>query len=56
MIVVRKIAEQRKNQRAPRIKNRFSKQTHDIKLAEILSLITKKVEEVNESARKNRGS
>ena len=44
---LRKLADQQKNQRALKIKNRILKQTHDIKLAESLSPITKKLEEVN---------
>ena len=40
---LRKSAEQQKNQRALQIKNRLLKQTHDIKLAESLSPITKKI-------------
>ena len=48
----RKLAEQQKNQRAPKIKNRISKQTHDVKLAESLSPITKKLEEVNKPTKK----
>ena len=42
---LRKLAEQQKNQRAEKIKNIILKQTHDIKLAESLSPITKKLEE-----------
>ena len=38
---LRELAEQQKNQRAFRIKNRTSKQAHFIKLAESLSPITK---------------
>ena len=38
----RKLSEQQKNQRAEKIKNKILKQTHDIKLAESLSPITKK--------------
>ena len=40
---LRKLAEQQKNQRALKIKNRILKQTHDVKLAESLSPITKKI-------------
>ena len=40
LINLRKLAEQQKEQRALRFKNMFSKQTHDIKLAESLSPIT----------------
>ena len=38
---LRKLADQQKNQRALKIKNRILKETHDIKLAESLSPITK---------------
>ena len=48
----RKLAEQQKNQRAEKIKNRILKQTHDIKLAESLSPITKKLDNVNENTKK----
>ena len=41
LINLRKLAEQQKNQRALKIKNRTLKQTHDIKLAESLSPTTK---------------
>ena len=46
---LRKLADQQKNQRAIKIKNRILKQTHDVKLAESLSPITKKLDEVNKS-------
>ena len=52
LINSRKLSEQQKDQRAPKIKNRLLKQTHDIKLAESLSPRTKKTEEVNESTKK----
>ena len=52
LINLRKLAEQQKNQRAEKIKNRVLKQTHDVKLAESLSPITKKLEKVNISAKK----
>ena len=45
LIILRRLAEQQKDQRALKIKNRILKQTHDIKLAEIFSPITKKLEE-----------
>ena len=48
---LRKIAQQQKNQRALKIKNRILKQTHCIKLAESLSPITKKLEEVSETTK-----
>ena len=54
MINLPKLAEQQKNQRALKIKNRILKQTHDRKLAESLSTITKKLEEVNRSTKKIR--
>ena len=41
LINLRKLAEQQKNERALKIKNRILKQTHDDKLAESLSPITK---------------
>ena len=40
---LRKLAQQQKNERALKIKSRILKQTHDIKLAESLSPITKKL-------------
>ena len=46
---LRKLAEQQKEQRAPKIKNRILEQTHDIKLAESLSPITKKLDEVKKN-------
>ena len=41
----------KKNHCAPKIENRILKQTHDTKLAENLSAITKNIEEGNESTR-----
>ena len=52
MINLRNLAEQQKNQRALKIKNRILKQTHDVKLAESLSPITKKLDVINESTKK----
>ena len=49
---LRKLAQQQKEQRALKIKNRIFKQTHDIELAESLSPITKKLDEVNKSTKK----
>ena len=49
---LRKLANQQKEQRALKIKNRILKQTHDIKLAESLSPITKKLDTSNESTQK----
>ena len=52
LINLRKLAKQQKDQRAPQIRNRVLKQTHEIKLAESLSPITKNLDEVNESTQK----
>ena len=52
MINLRRLADQQKEQRALKIRKRILKQTHDIKLAESLSPITKKLEEVNKSTEK----
>ena len=49
LIILRKLADQKKEQRALKIKNRILKQTHDINLAESLSAVTKKLDEVNKS-------
>ena len=46
LINLRKLADQQKEQRALKIKNRILKQTHDKKLAESLSPITKKLDKV----------
>ena len=46
---LRKLANQQKNERSRKIKNRILKQTHDVKLAESLSPITKKLDKINES-------
>ena len=48
LIILRKLAEQQREQRALKIKNRLLKQTHDLKLAESLSPITKKLDTTNE--------
>ena len=53
LINLRKLAEQQKNQRPNKIKNRILKQTHDVKLAESLSPITKKLDEVNKSTQES---
>ena len=54
---LRKLTEQQKNQRAEKIKNRILRQTRDVKLAESLSPITKKLDEsikkVNEVIKKS---
>ena len=52
LINLRKLAEQQKNQRALKNKKRLLKQTNDIKLAESLSPISKKLEEVDKSTKK----
>ena len=52
MINLCKLAEQQKDQRVLKIKNKILKQTHDVKLAECLSLKTEKINEVNESTEK----
>ena len=44
---LRKLAQQQKEERALKIKNRILKQTHDVKLAESLSPITEKLDETN---------
>ena len=48
LINLRKLAEQQKNQRAEKIKNTILEKTHDVKLAESLSPITKKLDETSE--------
>ena len=45
LINLRKLAQQQKEQRSEKIKNRILKRTHDVKLAESLSPITEKLEE-----------
>ena len=42
---LRKLSDQQKDQRAHKIENRILKQTHDTKLAESLSPVTKKLDE-----------
>ena len=49
---LRKLANQQKNERALKIRKRILKQTHDVKLAESLSPITKKLDTINESTQK----
>ena len=51
MINLRKLAEQQTEQRVLKIKIRILKQTHDIKLAESLSPITKKLDTINKSTK-----
>ena len=47
--ILRKLAEQQKDQRALKNRNRILKQTHDITLAESLSPITEKLDTFDES-------
>ena len=47
LVKLRNLAEQQKEQRAPKIKNRILKQTHDVKLAETLSPITTKLDKTS---------
>ena len=56
LIILWKFAEQQKNESALRNKIRISKKNLDIKLAETLSHITKKLEVVNESTKNLGGS
>ena len=48
---LRKLAQQQKEQKAIKIKNRILKQRHDFKLAECLSPITKKLDTINDSTK-----
>ena len=50
---LRKLAEQQKEQRALKIRKKNLKQTHDKKLAESLSPITKQLDEVNKSTQES---
>ena len=50
---LRKLAQQQKEQRAEKIKNRILKQTHDKKLAESLSPITKTLDEINKTTQES---
>ena len=50
---LRKLAEQQKEQRALKIKNRILKQTHNIALAESMSPITDKLNEINKTAQES---
>ena len=50
---LRKLADQQQNERALKIKNRILKQTHDIKLAESFSPITRNLDEVKKSTQKS---
>ena len=51
LINLRKLSKQQKQERALKIKNRILKQTHDIKLAENLSPITKKLDTIYDSTK-----
>ena len=51
LINLRKLAQQQKNERALKNKNRILKQTHDEKLAESLSPFTKKLDTINKSTK-----
>ena len=48
---LRKLSQQQKEQRALKIKNKILEKTHDIKLAESLSPITKKLDNINKSTK-----
>ena len=52
MIKSEELAEQQKYQSENKIKNKFSKQTHDKKLAETIEPTTKKLSEAIESTKK----
>ena len=47
--ILRKVAEQQKEHRAPKLKNRILKQTHVEKLSESLCPIIKKLDETSEN-------
>ena len=47
-----KLTEQQKEQRGPKIQNNMLQQTHNVKLAESLSPITKRLDEVKETTQK----
>ena len=52
LINLRKLAKQQENQRLLKNKNRNIEQTHDIKIAESLSPITKKLDTIIDSTKK----
>ena len=52
LINLRKLAEQQKDQRAFQFKNRISKQSYDVKLAESFSPINIKLDEFKKSSQK----
>ena len=51
LINLRKLADQQKNQRVEKIKNRIIEKTHDNKLAESLSPITEKLDTIDNSTK-----
>ena len=53
LINSRNLAEQQREQRALKIKSKILKQTHDVKTAESLSTITKKLDEVKKSTQES---
>ena len=55
LINLHKLAEQQKERRAEKIMKRILKQTHDVKLAESLSPITKKLDVVNKFTQESGG-
>ena len=52
--ILRKLVEQQKKQRAPKFKNKILKETHDKILSESLSPITKRLNIINKSTKKNK--
>ena len=52
LINLRKLADQQRKQRDLKIRNRIWQQTHDKKLSESLSTITKKSEKVSDTTKK----
>ena len=52
LIILRKLAEQQKEQRALKIRNKILKQTHDKKLADSLSPNTEKLDTIIEKTKK----
>ena len=53
LIILRKLANQQKKQRALKIRKRILKQTQDVKLAESLSPVIKNLDEVNKSTQQS---
>ena len=52
LIILRKLAEQQKNQRALKIKNRILEKTNNIELAKSRPPLTKKLDTINDSTKK----